>query len=98
MSVSSVRDLVFQSTLPMKGATLARRVRSDEADVSIHAPNEGSDFNMVPDDAKREVSIHAPNEGSDLTQPRLRRLHHQFQSTLPMKGATCLIMLFRSQE
>ena len=36
--------VVFQSTLPMKGATEARlRGKHLGVDVSIHAPNEGSD-------------------------------------------------------
>ena len=34
------------------------------------------------------VSIHAPGEGSDQPQDGVRS-HHGFQSTLPVKGATC---------
>ena len=36
-------DLLFQSTLPMKGATLEENRFATITSVSIHAPNEGSD-------------------------------------------------------
>ena len=55
----------FQSTLPMKGATLRKRVDFLERHVSIHAPNEGSDLHAVQLQGAFIVSIHAPNEGSD---------------------------------
>ena len=58
---------VFQSTLPMKGATQGGLDTGTIANVSIHAPNEGSDALEVTHDLRREVSIHAPNEGSDST-------------------------------
>ncbi len=35
---------VFQSTLPMKGATQLHPPNNQTVNVSIHAPNEGSDF------------------------------------------------------
>ena len=34
----------FQSTLPMKGATLKPHTSQPDRTVSIHAPNEGSDI------------------------------------------------------
>ena len=34
---------LFQSTLPMKGATRGMDIFLDLPEVSIHAPNEGSD-------------------------------------------------------
>ena len=44
-------------------------------DVSIHAPNEGSDLvNPVRVTLLRNVSIHAPNEGSDLTDDNVNLL------------------------
>ena len=57
----------FQSTLPARGATCARPPSRYCAEISIHAPREGSD-NSTP---KRHlfrifISIHAPREGSDL--------------------------------
>ena len=39
-------DIKFQSTLPVRGATKARRAAEDEYFISIHAPREGSDRNL----------------------------------------------------
>ena len=67
-SISWSRSL-FQSTLPMKGATLVIKNTTYDLDISIHAPNEGSDLCMSESfqDVKR-ISIHAPNEGSDINK------------------------------
>ena len=35
----------------------------------------------------KDISIHAPHAGSDFS-PRLRNTYREFQSTLPMRGAT----------
>ena len=37
------KNLIFQSTLPARGATCARASRADSFEISIHAPREGSD-------------------------------------------------------
>ena len=58
--------LLFQSTLPMKGATHTFYHCESKDGVSIHAPNEGSDRMRVILPSMYIVSIHAPNEGSDL--------------------------------
>ncbi len=39
--------------------------RNTDREVSIHAPNEGSDTQMIVFMSQQAVSIHAPNEGSD---------------------------------
>ncbi len=50
----------------MKGATLSTRKCAYYGQVSIHAPNEGSDFDVIHRLLVHViVSIHAPNEGSD---------------------------------
>ena len=51
----------------MKGATLRQIHRHNQHTVSIHAPNEGSDLQvlLVCSAFDFPVSIHAPNEGSD---------------------------------
>ena len=36
----------------------------------------------------QQISIHAPREGSDLRFPKRPQLPEQFQSTLPVRGAT----------
>ena len=56
----------FQSTLPVRGATLHDSRRHTKLPISIHAPRAGSDalfsacFHCV-----RRISIHAPRAGSD---------------------------------
>ena len=47
----------------------------------------GATWLIIADDLDDLVSIHAPNEGSDLHN-HFPRYTKQFQSTLPMKGAT----------
>ncbi len=56
---------VFQSTLPLRGAT--RRVPGRDAAIfiSIHAPLAGSDQHGGSDLQSRTISIHAPLAGSD---------------------------------
>ena len=57
---------IFQSTLPVRGATRTVYQAFRRIVISIHAPREGSDefnpdrFKPVP-----KISIHAPREGSD---------------------------------
>ena len=102
---------LFQSTLPVRGATTLLCVSARYTPISIHAPREGSDGGRVPLQGGHPISIHAPREGSDpdlvddggfsfeisIHAPRegsdyYRYLTHQdnpeFQSTLPVRGAT----------
>ena len=55
--------------------------------ISIHAPREGSDLFVLQLKMVNIISIHAPREGSDPVE-RLVIDVFQFQSTLPVKGAT----------
>ena len=65
---------LFQSTLPVKGATSRRAGRLLFRLVSIHAPREGSDWTLRPVSSCSTVSIHAPREGSDVLRlPHDRR-------------------------
>jgi len=57
--------LVFQSTLPVKGATADSEKYNVVSHVSIHAPSEGSDLPPTQLTGSTNVSIHAPSEGSD---------------------------------
>ena len=41
--VVSVAAMPFQSTLPVRGATLQNRLSVSQIGISIHAPREGSD-------------------------------------------------------
>ena len=81
----------FQSTLPVRGATQPRRSTGATAlRISIHAPREGSDrYSGIWTLESGAISIHAPREGSDqITEPEKFKIR-PFQSTLPVRGATC---------
>ena len=62
---SPCEGLIFQSTLPARGATRPFRRPRPNREISIHAPRTGSD--CVGGDAtdEEEISIHAPRTGSD---------------------------------
>ena len=59
---------LFQSTLPVRGATAAARTVVRTALISIHAPRAGSDVPYhVALGLIYVISIHAPRAGSDLS-------------------------------
>ena len=80
--------ILFQSTRPMRGATLCLDDDAVGQDVSIHAPHAGRDHRSGHTYCWPVVSIHAPHAGRDYgVCPRT--LHQRlFQSTRPMRGAT----------
>ena len=79
----------FQSTHPMRGATLRLGAHGAGHGISIHAPHAGCDNNTdkspVRDPA---ISIHAPHAGCDQEIREAAREQPPFQSTHPMRGAT----------
>ncbi len=78
----------FQSTLPMRGATLVGYVTGVWEKISIHAPHAGSDI--------QNISTLVPTYYFNPRSPCGERLDGRktvtrlvvFQSTLPMRGAT----------
>ena len=60
---------LFQSTLPVRGATIKCLITRRTYRISIHAPREGSDFALLAVDDLGAISIHAPREGSDEIVP-----------------------------
>ena len=60
------KEGIFQSTLPVWGATVAPGAFSDTLGISIHAPRVGSDERgeCMPS-PENIISIHAPRVGSD---------------------------------
>ena len=80
---------VFQSTLPVRGATGTYNAQYNRFFISIHAPRAGSDrLGRYPEDAAIEISIHAPRAGSDHDHLCVGAEYVGFQSTLPVRGAT----------
>ena len=56
----------FQSTLPVRGATVNHFLAAFAVLISIHAPRAGSDVDVQMGRAElRQISIHAPRAGSD---------------------------------
>ena len=58
--------------------------------ISIHAPRVGSDCRELNEIAEKGISIHAPRVGSDLMHRLTLCNFLQFQSTLPVWGATTM--------
>ena len=56
---------VFQSTLPVRGATRAVHFFAARLCISIHAPGKGSDIIYAATQFDFVISIHAPGKGSD---------------------------------
>ncbi len=56
---------IFQSTLPLRGATPKYRGVARKFSISIHAPLAGSDVNVITQKGTLDISIHAPLAGSD---------------------------------
>ena len=80
----------FQSTLPVRGATAARqRYQRPNRRISIHAPRAGSDGSGIailrfPEDFNpRSPCGERQRQGKDISDRT-----GEFQSTLPVRGAT----------
>ena len=66
-AVSKVVSSKFQSTLPMRGATVGVQLFHALDRISIHAPHAGSDAtSLAAVQRSFAISIHAPHAGSDL--------------------------------
>ena len=78
----------FQSTLPLRGATVGDQLAALEQQISIHAPLTGSDLpslTLVP--PPFDFNPRSPY-GERQLAPKLIRRASKFQSTLPLRGAT----------
>ena len=83
-----VKRETFQSTPPVKAATLAFCDVGCGQEISIHAAREGGDDVWGQILAKLDISIHAAREGGDVTLPLFIPMPERFQSTPPVKAAT----------
>ena len=80
---------LFQSTRPVRGATLQVCPSASYSVISIHAPRAGRDHNGKCKPAETVgISIHAPRAGRDLAGGALKSFRSGFQSTRPVRGAT----------
>ena len=66
MAPRVVRAAQFQSTRPVRGATMGQAAREADGWISIHAPRAGRDIYLVPQvGVLFVISIHAPRAGRD---------------------------------
>ena len=84
------RDLLFQSTHPVRGATV-----NNSNGVFIYAfqsthPVRGATFLGGVDAQHHAISIHAPREGCDGRAHGTTSFSMSFQSTHPVRGATAM--------
>ena len=84
----------FQSTLPLRGATLFANACFCHHGISIHAPLAGSD--SYCDTHCREVRYFNPRSpcGERRNGGKINGWNRKFQSTLPLRGATIVICIF----
>ena len=86
--VHQCRRIKFQSTLPMRGATLVLGHQGIPVPISIHAPHAGSDYPpMIVKPAPWIFQSTLPMRGATWMENPMAVLL-LFQSTLPMRGAT----------
>ena len=90
-------NVIFQSTLPARGATKQFQQIGKHDGISIHAPRTGSDNLVNMPNTVSCISIHAPRTGSDIERNTESISDCKFQSTLPARGATlrysCVFLL-----
>ena len=86
---------LFQSTLPVWGATGGGAGQGAGIQISIHAPRVGSEDAARGRLPQTTISIHAPRVGSDQRARKVLANLRKFQSTLPVWGATLLVDICR---
>ena len=89
----------FQSTPPVRGATLKPRRRACFQNISIHAPRAGGDaggYQIIR--RTQNISIHAPRAGGDAITRSTPDQTWTFQSTPPVRGATWRAVQLRKRR
>ena len=82
-SFAAVSLFQFQSTPPVKAATIAQQLSEIEQRISIHAAREGGDYSMTDSVKIVAISIHAAREGGDGLQGDKRSGKHDFNPRRP---------------
>ena len=84
-----IDDVIFQSTLPARGATVRPHVHRQGVNYFNPRSPHGERLARLADVvARRKISIHAPRTGSDIVDAVPSAAYSPFQSTLPARGAT----------
>ena len=84
----SLIKLVFQSTLPVRGATAAEGLSTGISEFQSTLPVRGATLVIQLVYTTLRISIHAPRAGSDTTEIDIAVRAMLFQSTPPVRGAT----------
>ena len=88
---------LFQSTLPLRGATSPTRWNPRQSNFNPHSPC-GERLHRPYRGRRQPISIHTPLAGSDMNFQRLFFETVLFQSTLPLRGATRRAMATSSRS
>ena len=79
----------FQSTLPVRGATVEMIDSGKYGLISIHAPRAGSDHRLILGKERGNgFQSTLPVRGATMSTDIYELLDYAFQSTLPVRGAT----------
>ena len=84
---------VFQSTLPLRGATSVEKILPGLKNISIHVPLAGSDQQGRDRRHRADISIHAPLAGSDRSRRGYPRRGHYFNPRSPCRERHALSFL-----
>ena len=82
------KEDIFQSTLPVGGATHVAIRKMAYSGISIHAPRGGSDATRLYARERSETFQSTLPVGGATREIEILRLKGEFQSTLPVGGAT----------
>ena len=99
LSASAAPNPLFQSALPLRGATLARPKPRTSRLFQSALPLRGATLYKVPNSSWIFISIRAPLAGSDNAEFE-QYSSMSFQSALPLRGATatfCSITLLSAK-
>ena len=88
----STPGTVFQSTLPVGGATSSYAIDPLQVRFQSTLPVGGATKKLALSDNRASVSIHAPRGGSDAISMLAGPVAQRFQSTLPGGGGTCAVV------
>ena len=84
--------MIFQSTLPLRGATAVAPFASIKGRISIHAPLTGSDKFLRKGQNRERISIHAPLTGSDLSRTVFWRQYQRISIHAPLTGSDAMFL------
>ena len=90
--VTAGLNRLFQSTLPLRGATSTRYPRHPRNRFQSTLPLRGATRGRTGARLHRSISIHTPLAGSDPILSDRNDMYLIFQSTLPLRGATIRTM------